>query len=378
MKYIFWDHYDATMGGIERMIITLTQELSKTHDIIVIANKNGTIVSELNATNTRCTYLSPEDTHFFSFISTDDLLIDFGIFKDHLNILKSNPYLLLWRVFPRVGYKHRVQKILGKWIFRMLQRNNALLFMDNECHRTMCSELNFDFKKQILPVPFPVGKNRYIPKPNTGVTNITYIGRGGLMRKVKPVKKLVADLNQIETESFCLHIFTDRTDIFESELQALKNTNVDIKYYCGYTCDRLSMKLLDISDIHYSMGISCLEGAALGIPAIIADSSSKDFPAAYRYRWLYEDLENYAGVAVNHEKPLNGHKLDEILRPVKDVNQLKNISNSTYECALYFSSPRIANEIRRLKTQIHIGEVLKFLPFYWLSKPSLDKFIMKN
>jgi hypothetical protein len=138
------------------------------------------------------------------------------------------------------------------------------------------------------------------------------------------------------------------------------------------------MKLIDVSDIHYSMGIACIEGGALGIPTIIADSSIKDFPAAYRYRWLMEDLENYAGVAVNHEKPLNGHKLDEMLRSTKDVDQLKHLSISTYECALNFSSPRIAKKIRGLKPKIHIGDVLKFLPFYWLSKLSHDSFRIKN
>ena len=36
------------------------------------------------------------------------------------------------------------------------------------------------------------------------------------------------------------------------------------------------------------MGTSALDGAKLGIPTVLIDGSYDRFPAAYRYRWIYE------------------------------------------------------------------------------------------
>lgn len=367
MRIIFWDHYDATMGGVEKLIITLTKDLAESHEIVVIARKHSTISDTLAGLNMESTLIDPDTADLSKFISRDDLLVDFGTYRDFQALSAVNPRLLVWRVFPYIGCKSFFAFLLSRLQFTVLDKKDSLFFMDNGCYEKTCRELKSTFKRCILPIPIIVREKKYVVERSRTVINITYIGRGSRIWKVKPVKKLVSDLRSIANQRFHVHIFTDTDELFEKELKNLKGGNVAIDYHFGYTMESLSQKLLELSDLHFSMGTACLEGAVLGIPTMIADASYSDYPDNYRYRWLIEDIEYYAGVLLENATP-RGHRLEEIIDSLHNPKELQRISDMTYnETVANFASEKIAQVIERLQPQARVRDVLRFMPSYWLS-----------
>jgi hypothetical protein len=368
MRILFWDHYDATMGGIEKLIITLTADLSETHEIVVIAKESGTIVESLRGIGARFTRVDPEARRLAELVAHDDLLIDFGAFRELKVLSRANPRFLLWRVFPDIGHKSLAGLALFRQTFARLERRDSLVFMDDECHETACRELRKSFRKRILPLPIIMREKQYVVDRPRECINFTYVGRGSRIWKVHPVKKLVIDLGQITRERFSVHVFTDTDELYRQELAGLVPSNVEVAYHFGYTMEALSQKLLELSDLHYSMGTACLEGAILGIPTIIADASRDDFPADYRYRWLVEDIQNYAGGWVENATR-GSHRLEEIIATARDPSALRRISDTTYaETVANFSSKEIAQRILDLHPRARVRDVLRYMPSYWLSK----------
>ncbi|HOX59471.1 MAG TPA: hypothetical protein P5205_20240 [Candidatus Paceibacterota bacterium] len=366
-RILFWDHYDAGMGGIEKMIITLASDLAESHEIVVIARKDGTICEALRGVKAKFIRVDPDTARSTRDISCDDLLIEFGTFRDLQALSVVNPRLLLWRVFPSIGCRGLLASLLCRRMFITLEKLNSLVFMDKVCHQTACRELKRLFAERLLPIPILVREKRRVAEKPSNPISITYIGRGRLW-KVKPVKKLAGDLRSLTDHNFHLHIFTDANELFEAELREVKGGNVAIYYHYGYAMESLSQKLLELSDLHYSMGTACLEGAVLGIPTIIADASYKDFPVEYGYRWLIDDIENYAGVFLEKTTPPRGHALREVVNTLHNPQELRRISETTYaETVARFGSRNIAQAIEKLQPQARVTDLLKFMPSYWRS-----------
>lgn len=367
MKILFWDHYDAGMGGIEKLIITLTRDLAETYEIAIVAKKHATISKTLAELNTRFVHLDPDTVQLSKQISPNDLLIDFGTHRSLRALSSVNPRLLLWRVFPSIGCKSSFASLLFRQMFRVLDKKDSLVFMDIGCYQTACRELKSRFAKRILRIPIIVREKKYVAEKPKDRINITYVGRGSRIWKVTPVKKLVGDLRAIPNQRFHVHIFTDTDKLFAAELNGLHGGNVALDYHLGYTMDSLSHKLLELSDLHYSMGTAALEGAVLGIPTIIADASHNDFPDDYKYRWLIEDIDNYAGGFLESDLP-DGHSLQEIIDAVGNPEELQRLSDATYDTTVAnFSSKKIAQAIQRLEPHARVRDVLRFMPSYWIS-----------
>jgi len=365
MRIVFWDHYDAVMGGIEKMIITLATDLSDTYEIVIIAKKNGLICETLRGLNVRFIHVDPDAVRMTREISREDLLIDFGTYPDFRDLAAMNPRILLWRVFSDIGCKKGLSSFLFRRTFSVLDRGDSLAFMDKIYYEAVCRELGKRFNQHILPLPIILREKRQIMAEPGVVIHITYIGRGSRIWKVKPVKKLAGDLRRISGQQFHLHIFTDTTELFEAELKGLTGGNVAVEYHLGYTMEPLSRKLSELSDLHYSMGMACLEGAILGIPTVIADTSYGDFPDGYKYRWLIEDMETYAG-AFLEDAPAGSHTLEEIIAAVRNPKERQRISDATYALAVEnFSSRKIAQEVERLQPRARIRDVVQFMPSYW-------------
>ena len=365
MRIILWDHYNSVMGGAERIIINLTVELSKQVPVLVVAFKSGVIVQELQRVGANYQLVEPNDPSLPTKVQKDDLLLDFGTFREHCALATVNPRFLLWRIFPGLQCASRLASFLCRLTFLRLDALDSLFFMDNECHSTASKELRHAFTKRILPVPIPIGERHYIAKPLSERINITYIGRGGRIWKITPLKKLAQDLSQVAGQLFHLHVFTDTNELFARELQPFLSSALQVSYHYGYTGEKLSQKLLELGDLHYSMGTACLEGAALGIPTILADASYEDFPEEYRYRWLFEDPENYAGNFVKADQLKPGHNAVELLQMSASPEQLEQLSLDTYAVALRYSCTRIANEILSLKPRARLRDGLRFMPTYW-------------
>lgn len=365
-RFIFWDHYDATMGGIEKMSVTLARDLSARHEVTIIARAGGSIVQALEGTDAEFTLVAPDRLRAAEHITSDDLLIDFGTFREFAE-LPANPHLLVWRVYSEFGCKGVLGRLLFRMMLRKLDRTDSLVFMDEGCYENSCNTLGLRLHKRLLPLPIIVRENSYVvDRPRSNI-NFTYVGRGSRMHKVHPVKKLVVDLGKVTSEQFRVHVFTDSDELFKKAMAGSIPSNVEVAYHFGYTMEALSRKLVELSDIHYSMGTACLEGAVLGIPTIIADASNSDFPHDYRYRWLIEDIENYAGGFLEYAKP-GTHTIEEVVAIVREPTELERISSASYQqTTTNHGSDNIARALEELDPRARVSDALKFMPSYWRS-----------
>ncbi len=363
---VFWDIYNGGMGGIERMIITLTEEYSKSREVKLIAKDTGIIYSILTKNRVNFTHINPSSV-IEKAISAEDLLITFNTYRDFARLAKPNPKVLLWRVYPSLCTKKTLSKTLTRLIFSRLERKNSLAFMDLSCVEKTTSELGKAYKKTLIPIPIKPRSAGYIYKDKRKRINISYIGRGTEIWKVKPVKKLVTDLNRLSGGEFCIHIFTNTRDLFEKELNQLLSERIEVKYYINYYDDKLSDALIAISDLHYSMGTSALEGGILGIPTLIADASFEDFPENYRYRWLIDDPVYYAGVFIDERVSFKGYSIEEIITLLYDSNETLNVSELTRNFVkANFLPAAVCNKIDELKPWARVKEILTLMPRYWL------------
>jgi len=117
------------------------------------------------------------------------------------------------------------------------------------------------------------------------------------------------------------------------------------------------------------MGTSALEGAILGIPTIISDASHSDFPENYRYRFIQDDLPNYAGTFVDKKSKFSGFLITEIIKMLENRTTAIKLSEETKVITQQiFSTERICDVIDNLNPEGHISDVLKFMPSKWVKK----------
>lgn len=367
---VFWDLYNSGMGGIERLIITLTEEFSKTRIVKVIANKQGTVYKTLINRNVDFLFVDFSVQDFNKCISSDDILITFGTYREFIQLKDQNPKLLLWRVYPSLVMKTFLSKLLMRFTFINLANKGSVFFMDQENHVQCSQELHYNFEQSIIPIPIQIRQIKTSYKIyDDKVFNISYLGRGTEIWKIKPLKRLVIDLTKIQDKTFIVHIFTNITEFFQKEITPILTPNVSLKFYLNYFDEKLSAELLAVSNLHFSMGTSALEGAVLGIPTLIADGSFKDIPCTYKYRFIKDDILHYAGIFIDQKDKFEGHSIAEIITLLEDTETAHKISIETKEKVKgIFSPERICASIDTLNPQGCIHDVLRFMPSYWIRK----------
>lgn len=363
---IFWDINNRNLGGIERIILTMTMEFSRSKEVVVISHPNSTVLKLLEESKAKYTWLRPDKNEIKNRISQEDLLIIFYTFEE-LKLLKaSNPRLLIWNVFPPQGKSRVMKHILESLELKELIRKNSILTMDPYCRNTFKKRFGVDLSDDYLKIPIAIKSNLYKYRIKEDTVNITYIGRGNEMWKIKPVKKLLSDLCTIKGTRYIIHIFTDDNYLFESELSKIVNDNTKVLYYFNYWGNKLHSKLLEISDVHYSMGTSMLEGASLGIPTIIADAAMMDFPTTYKYRWFIDDVENYAGIFVDQQTNNLGYSVKELIAHIFNSARMVDISLKQFEyISNTFSPNRTAKKILEIAPDATVRTLMKYHPRLW-------------
>jgi glycosyltransferase involved in cell wall biosynthesis len=237
--------------------------------------------------------------------------------------------------------------------------------MDNGCNSIFFKQYGIRLSNDYFKIPIDIKENCYKYKTDAKLINITYIGRGNAVWKVKPVKKLIKDLSSVKN-NFIIHIFTDTFDLFQSELKGLFSENVEVKYHFQYWGEKLSNKLIELSDLHYSMATSMLEGASLGIPTLIADAGMYDFPDNYKYRWFIDDVENYAGNFIDEKEVFDGYPIKEIVDQVLDKRWMETLSQKQHEYVCKNYSPsQIVSKITTWTPKARVRTLLKYHPSWW-------------
>jgi hypothetical protein len=339
------------MGGVQALIINLIQHYSSngSRKVRLYDYSYGLIKKELDlrgVNNFEFVCLDISDRKIFNkgnevFILTDTLALKYPqyfINKD-VTILIWDVYTPSWYYVDKIAGKFKIPTLKDKLI-RSLYENDAVIFMEQSGIKYFNQTLDMFTINDIIPVPVspPSCKFKYLDsdRHEQKVINLGYIGRS-VDWKVKPLNKILKDFN---TLNVCveLHVFTN--DLVEFQEYLKLADDISVTYYEGISGKELEEILIKNVELGFSMGLSALEIAKLGIPTILADFSMTEFPQSYKYQWLHETSQGCLGQDVSLIENWKGRKsLKEILYEYNDdiesiscislefVNNVHNINN---------------------------------------------------
>lgn len=300
-------------------------------------------------------------------ISSEDVLILPNLGRREFVLHRCNPKIIIWQIYPSVCTINKIQLFMLNVQMKKICKSGAFVSMDKLNYETISRELGWRIPKQIISLPIDHLDYKYNAdneKSIHRILNISYLGRA-LDWKAFPVIKLLQEIKNIPHKCFKLHIFTDIKDDFKTLLNPYLTDNVWVIYYEGYHGEHLLNEIVKM-DIHFAMGISALEGAALGVPTLSAPYSHKKIQEDYKFHWLFEDIEGYAGESVEFGfNRLLGHSFPEIVKQVSNKETLKELSKRTYMSITAFSLDAVANQIKNVKTTLHLKDCHYRMVSYW-------------
>ncbi len=335
------------IGGVQVLIYNLMKELYKDNiRTKLIYHQDSWLTRELDKSDVGydffdLRYIKTKSLN--QFIKHEDILCTPMLFMELVHFSKINPSILLWNVSPftfdynmnNCIYFRRLTRTI---LLRKMLNKNSLVFMDYLGVKSVQKQFGLDINPSFIPIPiFVASKNEFKErevKKWFRAINITYVGRS-LDWKVYPIIKVISDISKFDYEELkvVLHIITDDTESFRKFIGSY-SSHLEIKFHSELGGEELRMFLSSNSDLHIGMGTSCLEGSALGIPTILIDTSYKEFPQHYRYRWVFESDSFNLGELFDEFPPVfNGRQFSEILELYlkEDSKELQSISENCYE-----------------------------------------------
>lgn len=356
MRLIFPGITYSKPGGTENLIAQIIETAQLEHCVssVVIGSEDSYLVRKLISEKIKFVFLSYQEIDDFVFEKTDLWV------HTHNSILllkvKDKPgRAILWAVLAksvidwnrfRFEIKLTGRKLFGDFLTRRLINclinKDALLAMDGATIDAMSKFLGCSADIPILPVaietigaPLKLSFNEVEGKKKI----VSYIGRSDDIWKIKPIKKILTDLQKLP-EKFTVNIYTDDRKPFDQELSSLHNSNIKIQYCIGLFGDRLRSHLVQHSDIHFSMGLSALEGAVCQIPTIVVDACCNDLPENYRYRWLYQTERCSLGQFIDDKTTLlPGMSMEAVIDTIKSHRLARSIAEQSRQYVIRNHSP---------------------------------------
>jgi len=249
-------------------------------------------------------------------------------------------------------------------------RKNALISMDGATSDAIESFVGKKLNMPIVPIPIDTNDARSakIRIISTEMPlSISYIGRSDDLWKIKPVKKIIKDLQQVKDRRFVLNIYTDEAEPYLKEFQLSGDENVIVNFYHGYYGPKLRDHLAKNSDLHFSMGTAAIEGALSGIPTIVLDPCLDELPSTYRYTWLYQTDRCSLGRFIDkNETTFSGIDMGEIISICSDEIQYKEIAQKSLEYVIQnHSASKIVERLISHKTLATNRDVCRWTPATW-------------
>lgn len=328
-------------GGVQSLIIRAVRILNENGEKAkVLTGSDSFIRKELDKIGSDYIFINADTVkpkHLNLYIDRDDVCVFMDFSSQYIPVLrKINPkvffYVVMGQTFIGRGIELAASKDKMIRFITFLNQKRSLYFVDYDNYICPCNYYKFDLKP-VNYIPVPVDTfSRNLYSHTEKCRCITYIGRGGEIWKIYPVKKILEDLSAAHFKGE-FHIITDRTEYFEEILsQSRIAPDITVKYCRGLTGKALDEYLLAFSDMHVAMGTSALEGAKLGIPTLLVDSSFQEFPVDYTYRWLYYKNSFFSlGRWLEKEGVLEGFPLTTILSEINDLNKRRLISQECFK-----------------------------------------------
>ncbi len=384
MIYFFVGNNDG-IGGMQNLYLSISNELSNQGiESKIIANLNSYIANELILSNKSSLLINLKSCETFlkSFDLKDDVIVISGNISGLELIKNLNARILIWNVFPEsLMYSSRIRRIHFKNLTRKLliylHSHSSIVFMDKFCFDTnnKIYDMNYKDGNIIVPVPIITKENSFLKGSHSDKKSIklTYLGRASNF-KFYPVLRLVQDLIKMNSETDLNHslvIITDNPEEFKQKFKDYSG-KVEISYQKNLVSDNLDEFLKNNSDIHFGMGLSCLEGAKLGIPSIMLDYGYSEFPDNYEYRWLYKVSGYILGENISTLKFNGLNNLKSIIEEFS-INKAE-ISENTFNYVLKYHSIKPITEKFLSFVRKSNGRLTEFYNMCLANKP-LVRFI---
>lgn len=356
MRLIFPGISYSKPGGAENLMaqVIKTALIEFNVSSIVIGDNGSYLVSRLKTEGIPFIFLHDCEVDGFPFEESDIWVHTHN--TSSLSAIKEKPgKAIIWCIlinsltdWNRFRFEVRLtgRKFLGNFmtrrLIRVLLKKNALLAMDGATSDSICDFIGLRARIPLLPVAIEADaaplkcefsdnrKERYV---------VSYVGRSDDVWKIKPIKKVVFDLQGLG-KKFLVNIYTDCQEPFEKELSSFAGGNVDVRYHIGMFGSQLREHLVANSDIHFSMGLSALEGALCRIPTILVDPSFGDLPHNYRYRWLYEMEKFSLGRFIDGSvSRFSGMEMREVLDILEDQCSVCDVAEKSREYVIQSHAP---------------------------------------
>jgi hypothetical protein len=386
--FIFPDCTYPNPGGAENLIYQVIKEMQKKYNqaSMIIGSQDTYLTKRLSAENISFKFVDQKkmDKNIINAATDDnDVIILFHNYDGLEKLINLKCSVLIWGILAqqitgwnRFGFEKKItgKKILGDYFTKRLlvkmNMLNGLLSMDGATSDVIESFVGDSLNLPIIPVPIEATNTTRQKKSfnaNHNLFCVSYIGRSDDIWKIKPLKKIISDLGRVKDHEFTILIYTHESEPFERELSSVLTPSISLKYYLGIYGEELRNHLNKHSDLHFSMGTAALEGALSGVPTILIDPSSYDFPDDYKYKWLYETERCSLGRFIERgESGFNGITINEVVDACISEHTRNMIADLCFSYVIKnHSVSQVVDKLVNLKIQARMKDVMRNTPAMW-------------
>lgn len=344
MRFCFYSEYQDLKGGYTTLILTLIIELHNQGQQVVLINyKNGLIAQELKSAGIEIPIIEKNRLtrdNASDYIKSTDVLIIPKFYENLAILFDANPRVIYYDINDYIcrisDYKFGIKlPFLSKKLIKKLLIGNALIFMDDTGPGNLQREFGISINNpKYLPVAITDEKNNvYLEKSRNldKSINITYIGRA-VDWKMYPLKKIIED-SLLCGKRINFHIVIDNITSFRTfiDVENFHNKLVTFKVYENLLPSEIRAFLINHADLHFGMGTTSIHAAALGIPTILMDYSTKPFPKEYTYRWLFNSKFFSLGKNIETVAVPEGIPLENIFEMINKANERESLSIKSFQ-----------------------------------------------
>ena len=261
----------------------------------------------------------------------------------------------------------------AKKFIKAAKKDNAIVFHDWSSREVINSQFSLNFKdKEYLSVYCePKGLRAPENLIDSNTINIGWLGR--LSRdKICSLYNLVDNVAKIDDRrKIRLHIIGNGVCRKEVEKYCSKYQNIDFVFYGTIKKHELDELLINCIDILFAMGTSLIDAAALGIPAVMVQISSKPFEDD-QFIWLYDTKEYCVGILNEQKKKfaVKYTRFNDIISEIYDKGGKAKQGNLCYDYFIQNHSSTEAIVYKFLKfclktsfTFKKLKECIKYTPY---------------
>ncbi len=304
------------VGGVQVQVVNLARELSSGNypDVftIVFASQGSFVDLSLSPAVSQSLELRTWESHNES-LPENSLLLMWAGFRTVARFKKSNPRVLMWSVAPNQPFAHferaahRIPLLKSafrsscKRTVRYLASNESLVCMDLQNVEAMQTLAGDAVPTSYLPVGLPTGENLYAKRQLVGNRterlHAAWVGRGTVNWKVTPLGCFLRDA-VIPEQGVKVTVFTDSKMGYEQAFSELlserQRARLEVHYEFGVVGADLTNRLASNCDLNLGMGLSVLEGAAVGVPSIYVAPQEDGAKTAY-WQWVHDRAKSDFG-----------------------------------------------------------------------------------